>query len=78
MSSVIRAVAAVGLAAVLASGVIAARAGSGAGPSGDALAVRDGAGWVTWWQRDDAPVRWGSKAPLAGRVAWRPGAAGVE
>jgi uncharacterized protein YigE (DUF2233 family) len=78
MSSVIRAVTAVGLAAVLASGVIAARAGSGAGPAGDALAVRDGAGWVTWWRRDDAPVRWGSHVPLARRVAWRPGAAGVE
>jgi uncharacterized protein YigE (DUF2233 family) len=78
MSSVIRAIAAVGLAAVLGSGVIAARAGSGAGPAGDALAVRDGARWVTWWRRDDAPVRWGSDAPLARRVAWRPGAAGVE
>jgi uncharacterized protein YigE (DUF2233 family) len=78
MSSMIRAVAAVGLAAALGSGVIAARAGGGTGPAGDALAVRDAGGWVTWWRRGDAPVRWGNASPLAGRVAWRPGAAGVE
>jgi uncharacterized protein YigE (DUF2233 family) len=78
MSSVIRTVAAVGLTVALGGSVIAARAGGGAGPAGDALAVRDGGGWVTWWRRDDAPGRWGSDAPLASRVAWRPGAAGVE
>jgi uncharacterized protein YigE (DUF2233 family) len=78
MSSVIRAVAAIGVAAALGSGVIAARAGGGAGTAGDALAVREAGGWVTGWRHGDAPARWGSDAPLAGRVAWRPGAAGVE
>jgi uncharacterized protein YigE (DUF2233 family) len=58
--------------------VIAARSGGGSAPAGDALAVRDAGGWVTWWRRDEAPVRWAGDAPLAGRVVWRPGAAGVE
>jgi hypothetical protein len=72
---VIRAVAAIGLAAALGGGVIAARAGGG----GNALAVREAGGrWVTWWRRDGAPVRGGNDAPLAGRVVWRLGAAGVE
>jgi hypothetical protein len=52
--------------------------GSRADRAGDTLAVRDGIRWVTWWRRDAAPVRWEGAAPLAGRVAWRPGATGVE
>jgi uncharacterized protein YigE (DUF2233 family) len=78
MTSIRRATAAVGVAAVLGASAIAARGGSDIERAGDALAVRDAAGWVTWWRRDAAPARWGSEAPLAGRVAWRPGAAGVE
>ena len=77
-SSPIRALAALGLAAALAIGGIAAGTGDHASADGDALAVRDPGGWVTWWRRSDAPVRWGSEAPLAGRVAWRAGARGVE
>jgi uncharacterized protein YigE (DUF2233 family) len=72
VSSILRAVAVVGVAA---AGAIAA---SGAESGGPTLSVRDAAGWVTWWRRDAAPVRWDGKAPLAERVAWRPGAAGVE
>jgi uncharacterized protein YigE (DUF2233 family) len=75
MSSILRGAAALALATGL-GGAIAARGGTGA--AGDALAVRDGAGWVTWWRRDAAPGHWGSEAPLADRVAWRSGAAGVE
>lgn len=78
MSSILRAATAVALAAALGGSAIAARGGAGAEATGDALAVRDGAGWVTWWRRDAAPARWGGEAPLAGRVAWRAGAAGVE
>jgi hypothetical protein len=68
------------LALALALGTGAVGAGPGAGParSEDALAVRDAAGWVTWWRRDHAPVRWNGGAPLAKRVAWRPGTDGVE
>ena len=78
MPSLIRTLAAVGMAAALGSGVIAARAELGGGVPGDALAVRDAGGWVTWWRRDRAPRRWEGESPLADRVAWRPGAAGVE
>jgi uncharacterized protein YigE (DUF2233 family) len=75
MSSILRAVAAVGTAAAIAASAIAA---SRAEPGGPSLAVRSAGGWVTWWRRDVAPIRWDRDAPLAGRVAWRPGAAGVE
>jgi uncharacterized protein YigE (DUF2233 family) len=78
MTSIRRAAAAVGVAAVLGASAIAARGGSDIERAGEALAVRDGTGWVIWWRRDAAPARWGSEAPLAGRVAWRPGTAGVE
>jgi uncharacterized protein YigE (DUF2233 family) len=68
------------LALVLALATGASDGVPGAGPaaSSDALAVRDAAGWVTWWRRQHAPARWDSDAPLAGRVRWRPGADGVE
>ena len=49
-----------------------------AGRPADTLAVRDTDGWVTWWRRDAAPTYWGRETPLIGRIAWRPGAAGVE
>jgi uncharacterized protein YigE (DUF2233 family) len=78
MTSIRRAAAAVGVAAVLGASAIAARGGSDIERAGEALAVRDATGWVIWWRRDAAPARWGSEAPLAGRVAWRPGTAGVE
>ena len=68
------------LALALALGTGAVGVGPPAGPagSGDALAVREAAGWVTWWRRDHAPIRWGGDAPLAERVSWRPGSDGVE
>jgi len=68
------------LALAVAFGAGAVGAGPGAGParSSDALAVRGAAGWVTWWRRDRAPVRWDGDAPLAERVTWRPGSDGVE
>src|SRR5215207_2696961 len=45
---------------------------------GDALAVRDGDRWITWWRRDAAPVVWTDGTPLADRVIWRVGASGIE
>ena len=65
-------------AGVVAAALLVSATGSRAGRVGDTLAVRDGTRWVTWWRRDAAPVRWGDAAPLAGRVAWRPGVTGVE
>jgi uncharacterized protein YigE (DUF2233 family) len=78
MTSIRRAAAAVGVAAVLGASAIAARGGSDMERAGEALAVRDATGWVIGWRRDAAPARWGNEAPLAGRVAWRAGTAGVE
>jgi uncharacterized protein YigE (DUF2233 family) len=74
MTLTLRAAAAIGVAAVLAAGAI----GAGDSHSVDALAVREGGRWVTWWRRDAAPTRWGPGAPLAGRVTWRAGADGLE
>jgi uncharacterized protein YigE (DUF2233 family) len=65
-------------ASVAAAAVLISATGSRAHRPGDTLSIRDGPHWVTWWRPDAAPVRWGSDAPLAGRVAWRPGATGVE
>jgi len=62
----------------VAFGTGAVGAGPGAAGSGDALAVREGARWVTWWRQEDAPARWDGDVPLAERVSWRPGAEGVE
>jgi uncharacterized protein YigE (DUF2233 family) len=71
---VFRTVALVGVTAASAIGAAAFR-----GESGDStLAVPEAGGWVTWWRRTAAPVRWDGSAPLATRVAWRPGAAGIE
>jgi hypothetical protein len=45
-----------------------------------ALRARDAAGrWRTWWRPGRAPARWPAPDPaLAGLVAWRPAADGVE
>jgi uncharacterized protein YigE (DUF2233 family) len=77
MRPIVRAVAAVSLAAAIAGSAIAA-AGAGADSGGPSLAVRGAGGWVTWWRRDAAPIRWHGEAPLAERAAWKPGSAGVE
>jgi uncharacterized protein YigE (DUF2233 family) len=75
MSSMLRAVAALGLTvAVAASALGAARFGW----STDALAVREAKGWVTWWRKDSAPVHWDGRALLAKRIVWKPGAPGVD
>jgi uncharacterized protein YigE (DUF2233 family) len=74
MSSTLRAIALLGIAAAGAIGAASSRVES----SEVTLAVRDAGGWVTWWRRDAAPVRWTGAAPLAERVAWRPGTTGVE
>ena len=43
------------------------------------LAVRSPDGWHTWWQRDSAPVEWSAELPaVAGQIAWRQAAPGVE
>jgi uncharacterized protein YigE (DUF2233 family) len=79
MGSIVRALAAVGVAAAIAGSAIGARAsGVESGGQADALAVRDGGRWITWWRQDGAPARWDGKAPLAGRIAWRAGASGIE
>ena len=76
MSFLPRAVAALALAA----GALGAAAASGvtSGHAGDALAVRGPGGWETWWRQEAAPARWNGEAPLAARVAWRPGTSGIE
>jgi len=66
------------LALAVAFGTGAVGAGPGTARSGDALAVREGARWVTWWRQEDAPARWDGDVPLAERVIWRPGSNGVE
>jgi uncharacterized protein YigE (DUF2233 family) len=78
MSPIPRAAAALGMAAAIAGSALSAAAGVESGGRADALAVRGAAGWVTWWRRDAAPARWDGKAPLAGRVLWRPGSPGIE
>jgi len=72
----VRRLAAPALAIALGTGVVGA--GPGMAWSGAALAVRDGAGWVTWWREEAAPARWDGAGPLAERVTWRPGVDGVE
>jgi hypothetical protein len=67
-----------GAAAAVAAAIGATGGGASSGRAADALAVRDVGRWVTWWERDRAPERWAGAAPLAGRVAWRAGASGVE
>jgi hypothetical protein len=74
----LRAAAAIGVVAVVAAGAIGAGYSRGSSGSVGALAVRDGARWVTWWSRDAAPSRWNGDALLAGMVRWQPGATGVE
>jgi uncharacterized protein YigE (DUF2233 family) len=84
MRTILRAAVSVGAVAAIAGGAIgaagpgAAAAGAQAGRGGDALAVRDAGGWVTWWRRTAAPAQWEGHAPLAERIAWRAGASGVE
>jgi uncharacterized protein YigE (DUF2233 family) len=69
---------------VLSAAVVAALAGGGYGFAtyhGELeapLAVRDGPDWVTWWRHDGDATRWDGEAPLADRMSWRPGAAGLE
>ena len=79
MSPILRWVTAVGVSAAISAGAIGAGAsGVEPGRPADALAVRDVDGWVTWWRGDAARVRWGTRAPLADRIDWRPGASGIE
>ena len=79
MKLVLRVTMAFAAAAMLGGGA-AGDAGPGADSarSGNTLAVRDGGRWITWWREGTAPARWEGDAPLAGRVAWRRGADGVE
>jgi len=73
-----RRISALALAAALGTGAVGAGPGAGPARPGAALAVRDAAGWVTWWRRAHAPVRWDGAAPLSERVSWRAGSDGVE
>jgi ABC-type glycerol-3-phosphate transport system substrate-binding protein len=58
MKVIVRAAAVVGVAAAIAAGAIGAGFGSGRPRPTDALAMRDGDEWVTWWQLDRSPARW--------------------
>ena len=62
---------------MLGGGAIGGVGGGAASPE-DALAVRAGGRWVTFWRRDAAPARWSGDASLADRIAWQPGADGIE
>lgn len=42
------------------------------------LAVRAPSGWITWWRSDAAPTSWSGDERLTQRVAWHPGAPGIE
>jgi len=76
---VLRMATALAAAALLGAGSTGDVAGGAAGGQpGDALAVREGGRWVTFWRRDAAPPRWNGEALLAERIAWRPGADGVD
>lgn len=77
MRTILRGVATLGIAAAIAGSAIGAAAfrRESLGPS---LAVRTDGGWVTWWQRDAAPIRWYGHPSLAGQVRWQAGASGVE
>jgi hypothetical protein len=59
MRLVLRVTAALAAAALLGGGAFG---GAGPGPAasrpGDALAVRDGSRWITWWRAGAAPARW--------------------
>lgn len=47
-------------------------------PAGSLAVERDGA-FETWWRSERAPVRWTAPLPaLAGAIAWRPLARGIE
>jgi Phosphodiester glycosidase len=79
MGKILRSLAIAGVSAAVAGAAIGgAVSGPGAVATGAALAYREGGRWVTWWRQDSAPARWDGQAPLASRVAWRPGARGVE
>jgi hypothetical protein len=65
-----------GVAAATLMGVAAA--GVGGAAAGASLAVRESSGWTTWWRSGAAPTIWSGDAPLARRVAWHPGAPGIE
>jgi uncharacterized protein YigE (DUF2233 family) len=73
-----RPISALALALSLGTGAVGAGPAADPAGSGDALAVREAGGWVTWWRREHAPFRWGGDAPLADRVSWRSGPNGVE
>ncbi len=76
MSSVLRAVAALGFTAAAAAAVGAA--GVGVDSRGPTLAVRDTVGWITWWRGEAAPVRWDGEPLLASPASWRAGGEGIE
>ncbi len=69
-----------GVRLALAVGITGAAVGAAGfrSETGSSLAVRDGAGWTTWWRSNVAPADWKGHAPLAHRVIWRPGASGTE
>jgi uncharacterized protein YigE (DUF2233 family) len=78
MSSVLRIVALGGAVTILGAAVGAPALREEFGHKDAALAVRDTGGWIPWWRQDAAPINWKDQAPLARRVAWRPGVSGVE
>jgi uncharacterized protein YigE (DUF2233 family) len=78
MKTKARVAVAIGVAVLVGAGAIGAGSGARSSPPSGGLAVRDGDEWVTWWRPEQLPTRWNREAPLADRVAWRAGTAGLE
>ena len=77
MRMMVRSAGVVALSALVAAGALGAGFAREAASTGDALAVREGSGWTTWWRRDAAPPVWDGDA-LAARVVWRAASPGME
>jgi uncharacterized protein YigE (DUF2233 family) len=68
----------VAAASTVVGGLAAGGPGQLSGDSDTGLAIHDGGRWITFWRADAAPATWDGAMPLADRVAWRPGADGIE
>jgi hypothetical protein len=78
MKPKVRVAVATAIATLVGAGAIAAGFGANSLSPAYGLAVRDGTGWITWWRRDEAPVRWNGDAPLTKRIEWRSGSHGLQ
>jgi hypothetical protein len=74
MSSVLRGLTAV----VVAAGIAISAIGAAISGSPERLGVWTGQGWETWWRREAFPGNWNGRATLAHHVSWRQGARGLD